>query len=591
MPKAVKRICRTVTAAACLLLVIACITCSPTEDRQRPNIVLVVVDALRSDHLGCYGYDRPTSPVIDSLARTGVLFETAIAAAPWTKTSFSSFLTSLYPFQHGVLGWESIMPDSIVTLAQVLGPGGYTTLAVVNMLGITDRFEVLKGFDEVSAAAKYKRDAVKTTSDAIDLMRNAPEPFFALIHYFDVHWPYRPPIKYVGMVQRGDTVDPFSPGPAGNRAGDRPAEEVIEREKLLYDSCIRFSDDGIGGIVAFLEAAGMRERTLIIITADHGEAFWEHGVGSHGYSTHEEEIRVPLVFNWPGRYRKPQRLKDPAALMDLVPTIVGLAGVSDEHHREGRDLDLLIMQGRSMRSRPNSLLPADLDLCESTLAKSPGSRCIRSIDWKLMLEPATSLVWLYNLKDDPGELVNLWGRAGAVGDSLLAVLQGIPGSRISGWRLGFTGDGKGPAYAVDVHVDESARLTKLDRLVAGGDLSVEINEDSTGFHADVVALKQQILLFDVDPEDAGIRLKIVGGPGMAPVIHSGVGEVLPMGTGLRLTPKLAMGLPGAFDADRGRAEAGAYVWWLPGEKAGATARSTELSPEEKQRLRALGYIQ
>ncbi len=591
MSKAAKRACYTVTAAGCLFLVIACLTCSPTEDSHRPNVVLVVVDALRPDHLGCYGYDRPTSPVIDSLASTGILFETAIAPAPWTKTSFSSFLTSLYPFQHGVVGWESIMPDSIVTLPQILRSGGYTTLAVVNMLGITDRFEVLKGFDEVSAAAKYKRDATKTTVDAIELMRNTPEPFFALIHYFDVHWPYRPPVKYVDMVQQGGGVDPLGAGPTGSRAGDRPAEGAIEREKILYDSCIRFSDDGIGGLIGFLEDAGIRERTLVIITADHGEAFWEHGVGSHGHSTHEEEIRVPLIFNCPGRYRKPLRIDVPAALVDLVPTIVGLAGVSDDHHREGRDLDLLIEQGRSERSRPNSILPVDLDLCESTLGKSLGSRCIRSVDWKLMLEPATSLVRLYSLENDPGELENLWGRAGAVGDSLLTVVRRIPGSRVNGWRLGFTGDGKSPAYAVDVHVGEGGRLRELKRLVAGGEVSIEINEDSTGFHVDVVPLKQQILLFDIDPEDAAIRMKIAGGPGMPSVIHSGVGEALPMGTSFGLTPNRAMGLPEAFDANRAQAAPGAYVWWLPGDPAGATARSTELTPEEKQRLRALGYIQ
>jgi hypothetical protein len=208
-----------------------------------------------------------------------------------------------------------------------------------------------------------------------------------------------------------------------------------------------------------------------------------------------------------------------------------------------------------------------------------------------MLEPATSLVWLYNLESDPGELVNLWGRVGTDGDSLLPLLQQIPGSRINGWRLGFTGDGKDPAYAVDVLVGDGARLTELKRLVAGGQLSVEINEDSTGFHADVVALKQQILLFDIYPEDAGIRMKIAGGPGMPSVIHSGLGEALPMGTSLSLTAKMAMGLPEAFDANRVRAEPGAYVWWLPGDETGASARSTELTPEEIQRLRALGYIQ
>jgi arylsulfatase A-like enzyme len=529
--------------------------------------------------------------VIDSLAATGILFETAIAPAPWTKTSFSSFLTSLYPFQHGVVDWESVMPESVATLPQILGSGGYTTLAVVNMLGIAGRFEVLKGFDEMSSAAKYKRDAAKTTADAIELMRNAPEPFFALIHYFDVHWPYRPPIRYVDMVKEADAVDPFSRRGLGSRGGQRPSEEVIEREKLLYDGCIRFSDDSIGDIVDFLDDAGIKERTLLIVTADHGEAFWEHGAGSHGHSTHEEEIRVPLIFNYPGRYPETRRIDTPAALLDLVPTIVGLAGVSDDHRREGRDLDLLIRQARSERSRPACLLPADLDLCESTLRKAPASKCIRSAGWKLMLEPATSLVRIYDLENDPGELVDLWGRVGEVGDSLLAIARLIPGSAVNGWRLGFTGDGEGPAYEVDVHLREGARLTMLERHVGGGEFSVEINEDSTGFRIEVVPLKQQIVFFDIDPADAAIQVRMAGGPDVQAVVHSGAGGVIQMGATFILEPDHAMGLPQTFDPNRAMATPGAYVWWLPGGGTGVTTRSSELTPDEKQRLRALGYIQ
>jgi arylsulfatase A-like enzyme len=583
--------CHRLTLASCLFLAIACLTCSTTEDSHRPNVVLVIVDALRPDHLGCYGYHRATSPVMDSLADSGILFEDAVAQAPWTKTSFSSFLTSLYPFQHGVVGWESVMPDSIVTLQEVLGSGGYTTIAVVNMLGITDRFEVLKGFDEVSAAAKYKRNAAQTTADAVELMRSVPQPFFALVHYFDVHWPYRPPIRYVDMIQQGVAVDPFGEGRVGSRVGERPSDAAIERAELLYDSCIRFSDDGIGGIVGFLEETGIRERTLIIITADHGEAFWEHGFGSHGHSTHQEEIRVPLIFNCPGVYGKPSRVTDPVALVDLVPTIVELAGVSDDHHREGRNLDLLIREGRSERSLSESFLPADLELSESTLAKSPGSKCIRSARWKLMLEPATSLVRLYDLEHDPGELESVWGRVGTIGDSLLAHAWRVPGSRVNGWRLGFTGDGSGPAYEVDVQMEDGARLILLERLVAGGDLSIDIDEDSSSFHVSVVPLKQQILLFDIDPQDAGIRVKIAGGREVTAAVQSGVGEALPMDTALRLTPDRAMGLPEAFDAGRTLEEEGAYLWWLPGGKTGKAAPATELTPEEKQRLRALGYIQ
>jgi arylsulfatase A-like enzyme len=566
---------------------------SCSRELSEPNVVLIVIDALRPDHLGCYGYRRPTSPVIDELAANGVLFETAIAAAPWTKTSFSSFLTSLYPFQHGVGGWAQIMPDSVVTLPEVLGEHGYNTMAVINMLGITGRFKVLKGIDEVSAAAKYKRDAAKATTDAIELMGKAQPPFFILVHYFDVHWPYRPPVKYVDMIRTDADIDPFVVKEAIKRGAlERPPQEMIDREMLLYDACIRFTDTEIAKVLDFLDGTGLRDETVVIVTADHGEAFWEHGAGSHGRAVYDEEIKVPLIFNNERLYPAPQRIDTQVSLLDLVPTIARLAGATDNHHREGRDLGPLIRKG-AFEPVPGRFLPADLDLAESTLKKTPDTKGIRSRDWKIILEPATSLVELYNLRDDAQELDNLWGRAGAIGDSLAAMIRQIPGSSVNGWRIGFTGAGSVTArFRVDVEVEEGHKLMGVEKLVAGAGEAVGVSGDSTAFQFDIRPAHQQIVLFDTQPAKARVRFNIKGsGEEIGDVVYTGIRDTAPLGKAFTLDREGAFGTPEIFDVNRRGGVPGVYVWWLPGGEVTKPRETTELTPEEIKRLKALGYIQ
>ncbi len=573
-----------------LVLLAAAISCSESRRLEKPNVVLIVIDALRPDHLGCYGYERPTSPTIDELARSGVLFETALAAAPWTKSSFASFLTSLYPFQHGVTGWESVLPDTIVTVAELLRDQGYGTMAIVNMLGITDRFKVLKGFEEVDAAAKYKRDAAKATSDAIDLMAQASSPFFILIHYFDVHWPYRPPVRYLDLVGRDSGIDALaSRGMQRTSDFQRPPDDVVQRDELLYDACIRYTDDGVARIVEFLKESGIRGNTVLIITADHGEAFWEHGVGSHGHSVYDEEIRVPLIFNYGSAYPKPRRITSQVSLMDLVPTIVELAGVSDGHHREGRDLNLLINTEVSRRPE-GSFLPPDLDLCESTLRKSPDTKGIRSQDWKIMIEPATALVKLYDLNQDPAETTEIWARRGPMADSLFKLIRNVPGSSVNGWRLAFTGAADA-AYEANVNVGPGHRIVKVDRLVAGGEFVLEVAGDSTSLHLEVVPKLQQVVLFDTEPQDADVRFDIRTSGAPPEDAYVGRRGTRPIDRQFDLTNKDALGCPDAFDLNRLARRRGVYIWWLPGMRATAAGESATLTPEERNRLKALGYIQ
>jgi hypothetical protein len=370
----------------------------------------------------------------------------------------------------------------------------------------------------------------------------------------------------------------------------RPPDDVVQRDELLYDACIRYTDDGVARIVEFLKESGIRDKTVLIITADHGEAFWEHGVGSHGHSVYDEEIRVPLIFNYGSIYPKPRRITSQVSLMDLVPTIVELAGVRDGHHREGRDLNLLINTEVSRRLE-GSLLPPDLDLCESTLRKSPDTKGIRSQDWKIMIEPATALVRLYDLKQDPAESTEIWARRGAIADSLFKLIRNVPGSSVNGWRLAFTGAAADAAYEANVSLGPGQRIVKVDRLVAGGEFVLEVAGDSTSLHLEVVPKLQQVVIFDTEPQDAVARFDIrISG---APPEDAYVGRrgTRPIDRQFDLTNKDALGCPDAFDLNRLARRPGVYIWWLPGMRATAAGESATLTPEERNRLKALGYIQ
>lgn len=416
---------KVVLAASALLA----LCCAPASDKTpRPNIIFIVIDALRADHLGCYGYPRPTSPVIDSLAASGALFETAITQAPWTKSSFSSFLTSLYPFQHGVEDWAAVMPDSIVTLPEVLSNHGYSTVCVINMLGMGGRFGVLRGFDEVSESGKTPRDARVATDDAIAYLRQVQGPFFMLLHYFDVHQPYAPKRDYVDIVNIDTDLDPFgNRGILARNKDGLPPKKAIAKTKILYDGCIRYVDDSLARLFGILDEVGIADNTIIIVTADHGEAFWEHGVDTHGSTVYDEVLKVPLIIAWPGRFDTSRRVTSQVRLIDLFPTLLEMAGASYDGHMEGVSL-LPYIQGGQIDSA-GRLLPSHVAYAGNGQVKPPEVRCLRTLDLKVIVDPSGSEVQAYNLVEDPGETVNVSVSEIEEASALLSLLSDLRDTR------------------------------------------------------------------------------------------------------------------------------------------------------------------
>jgi arylsulfatase A-like enzyme len=583
---------RAVTAALALLLAALLVTCSPSRDRGRPNVILIVLDAVRAGNLGCYGHFRDTSPNIDRLASRGVLFEDAVTQAPWTKASFASFLTSRYPFQHGISDWTGVLPDSIETLAGVLGGDGYGTVCVVNMLAMAGRFKVLKGFDTVSEAGRGDRGARRTTDDAIDLIDGYQEPFFLLVHYFDPHAPYAPPIEYADLVRRPSDPDPASvPAMEPGDLRGIPSSERIDRQLLLYDGCIRFADDNIGRLLAYLEEAGIRDRTIIIVTADHGEEFYEHGVSGHGANVFDYAIRVPLIIDFPGEFEGGKRISRQVRLIDIFPTVLELTGTDPGEALEGYSLVGPADRGE-WPPQGDRLFPPQMVLSECSVRRTLGTKCLRTDRWKAIVEPLTSADWLYDLGEDPRETRDVWAENREVGEGLLARLKQIPGVSLGGWRLAFTGGRESGRVRVKAGLAGSGRFTDIQKVTRGGDIEISADADSSHLMVDAALDRLQMITFETEPEGAAVNFKFER-EGPAPPGDVAIGSSTRHGFGetVAIDPTSALGLPRDFSEQRERELVGAYLWWLPGEKHKASAQEVTLTPEEKRRLRALGYLQ
>ncbi len=334
----------------------------PAGASDEPNVLLILIDALRADHLGCYGYARGTSPAIDDLSERAVLFEKARSQASWTKPSIPSLLTGLYPIQHKVsMGMterairqsSDVLADEHVTLAEALKARGYATAAFVENTQISSSMGFAQGFDLYS---ENLGDAKAIGASFIKWFESRPRrPFFAYVHFLDPHWPYTPPPPYDEFPRpEGTTVDFNNVNWKYFEREVQSGEIVLTPEDLaavqsLYDGEIRYADSVIGHMLDALQKGDAYENTIIVITSDHGEAFMEHGTVGHGDAPYEEVLRVPLLVRSPGI--NPGRITDQVQTIDIMPTILDLVGAAIPGDVAGRSLRPL-MRGSPMAAVP-----------------------------------------------------------------------------------------------------------------------------------------------------------------------------------------------------------------------------------------------
>ncbi len=375
--------------------------------RGKPNLVLILVDTLRADHLGTYGYERPTSPRIDALANEGIRFERAISQAAWTKPSVASLFTGRFVHEHGVIRNLDALGDELPTLASRLDDAGYRTAAFSANPWITPEFRFSRGFEEFESGramgpqltnlyrtvrrgeALLKRAGVHVplsrwvfrwagrsnsgnaerdeaqAGAVVEWLRAVPQgedqaPFFLYVHMIGPHDPYDPPEEFAKAFARSPEKAPRLPPPRVQTSFD--TAEALESERLTrlidqYDAAIAHADVLVGRILDELAARGLADNTVVILTADHGEEFFEHGNWRHGNQLYDEVVRVPLIIRMPDGERGIVR-EDPAMLVDIMPTALDLLGI--ERSEAGRDASGEDLAGRALFPAPSEEVPVTL---------------------------------------------------------------------------------------------------------------------------------------------------------------------------------------------------------------------------------------
>lgn len=318
----------------------------------RPDIVLVVIDTLRADHLGVYGHDRPTSPNLDTFAQDALVFERGYAQAGWTLASFASLLTGQYPHQHRVARdskdpsrFGCLTPDQ-VTVPEMMAAAGYQTAAFVNNTFVAPEFGLKQGFS-VYDYNGATNDKIRPASETVDRVlawldgAAADQPVFTLVHMMEPHLDYAPSEGFAGTFTAGlarpGVLDPAQGSFFALRdAKQAPAPEVIDYMERLYDEEILAADAALGALFEGLKARGRYQDAVVVVTADHGEEFWDHGRFEHGHALWSELTRVPFVVKAPGV--APGRVPTVVEHVDLARGLLTRAGAPIADTVQGEDL-------------------------------------------------------------------------------------------------------------------------------------------------------------------------------------------------------------------------------------------------------------
>jgi arylsulfatase A-like enzyme len=397
------------------------------SQRSRPNVLWITMDSLRADHLGCYGYGPAHTPHIDALAEEGVRFKQCVSQASYTRISVPSMITSKYPFFLNMRVLHGDLDTVHVTLAEALAGEGYFTCAIAEPWppGFFQGMEVVDFQD---------RETTKKTQHCLQILKNLDRrPFFIWLYYWDPHAPYQPPERYLRLIDQGltDLADHSPeegrlPAVRGSNLllltqlnrGTITLTEVQRRELMrLYDAEIAFVDDGIGQVVQALKRMGLWDKTLIILNADHGEAFGEHGLYYHSHSLYEEEVRVPCIIKPPHEGSSVRENPGLVRNMDILPTILDYCGITAPENIQGQSLRPCISSGR----KPH--LPSCLETHSAQQHKH--LMAYRTEDAKLIYQLPPSSPELYDLKADPGEGNNLLAADSTAGGRAASELESV----------------------------------------------------------------------------------------------------------------------------------------------------------------------
>jgi len=415
------------------LLIISCFACLTSwgtgPEKRPPDVVFIVIDTLRRDHVSCYNYNRPTTPELDKVAGEGARFDQAIAASSWTLPSVMSIFTSLPSSEHKLVDLVYCLPSALTTLAAEFKKAGYATAGVTANPFTSGKFGFSRGFDfyddltviqwggDLLLGAEDPRQLRPQTappsSDRVNQVavswvkkRNRDQPVFLFLHYLDPHDDYIPPSPYNRQF-----IDPAYDGKCsgfGIRSLVIPSLLPRDKQQLigLYDGEIRFTDECIGQLMGYLRASGLYDHAITVIVADHGEEFWDHGGMIHGHSLYDELIRVPLIIRYPGKITSGMVVKGQVSHLDIMPTVLDLAGLPIPAQCQGKSL-LSVIEGRGT-------LPVGRPAYMESFCLGKKLRGVRTSSQKIVEQLHDNRTLMFDLLGDPLEQHNLFGteRAG-----------------------------------------------------------------------------------------------------------------------------------------------------------------------------------
>ncbi|HIL79748.1 MAG TPA: hypothetical protein EYG54_00635 [Myxococcales bacterium] len=520
------RVLQRIVVFGALLFPIACDDDTPTRPslarpeytQQQPAthpepptrlIILISIDTLRADHLGLYGYDRLTSPNLDLFALEGTVFEDASSVAPWTLPAHASMLTGLYPLSHGLVEPTRRLPDTVPTLAGLLTEGGWNTGAIVNSTWLLRKnFEITRDFDQFVYVQEDYEQVLPTriiTDKAIQWIDDARgSKFFLFLHYYDVHSDYTslPKFEKLFVSPYSGKVDGttwqlnvasmpdsyiescqtdydekrcrFGDG-EGSHSVDTSVEKLVFKQadlkhlKELYDAGIRQFDTELGRLLRFLEYGGLMKNAKVIITSDHGEEFSDHGRFYHVLTTYQEALRVPMIVRGAG-IAEGRRVPLPVSIVDLVPTILGWAGIPLPQDLEGEDLGPLF----EARENKEAVLELETRLSErfqygeasggiqweqTAPGVMPTFSSVRQGRFKVVHQvnnPGDTETALYDLSEDPGETIDISSQRSDVTAALRAEVEK---------RAALFQEEPSSENKIELDPDEASRLRALGYMV------------------------------------------------------------------------------------------------------------------------------
>jgi arylsulfatase A-like enzyme len=404
-------------------------------DAPKPNVVVISIDTLRADALGVYGGPMPT-PGLDRLAGDGVLMQWAFAPTPTTAPSHATLFSGRDVQTHGTVGNGRLSLPQL-PLAEAFRSAGYATAGFVSSYVLSrdlgwatsfdhfdDRFEAhVGGLEQMNLdmpgdlkpfeGRPLDRHGLSTASAVRAWLQSAPEPFFLFIHLFDPHTPYQARSFYLRRL-RDVRFD------AEGRVTPQFSNDAIKHAMLGYHAEVLFADEALQSILRAIEQRGLRDRTIVSVTADHGEGLGQHGWMGHTVHLYDEQIRVPWILRWPKMLKAGTRVVAPVGLVDVAPTIAELAGVTLPGPVDGRSLAEALRAGVEPDVLP--VFGVRPPLGESYAQYAREKRFVRTDRWKLIRGEGQPDE-LYDLLQDPGETRNLAAERPTITAELGALLD------------------------------------------------------------------------------------------------------------------------------------------------------------------------